>query len=294
MILRISPALRRATRLVVVAGLLGAACAGSAAVGSGSSTPGDPDPDRRGPQGRVAQWVVECELSHVAYDDPIVYPDLPGASHQHLFFGNESVGSSPDYDAVADADTSCAQRLDTASYWAPALLDAAGRSIEPEGLTAYYRPGDGVDPTEVVAYPPGLMLIGGNAAATSPQDTGIVAWSCGTGARRETEPPACPGGSTLRMIVTFPDCWDGERLTGHGSSAHAVYSDGGCPPSHPVAVPQLMIGLDYPPVEPDGLSLASGSVLTGHADFWNVWDQDKLEREVANCINRDLVCGVSG
>ena len=96
------------------------------------------------------------------------------------------------------------------------------------------------------------------------------------------------------MIVTFPDCWDGERLTGHGSSAHAVYSDGGCPASHPVAVPQLMIGLDYPPVDPAGLSLASGSILTGHADFWNVWDQDKLEREVANCINRDLVCGVSG
>jgi hypothetical protein len=97
------------------------------------------------------------------------------------------------------------------------------------------------------------------------------------------------------MLVTFPDCWDGERLTGHGSSAHAVYSDRGCPESHPVPVPQLALAIDYPPIDdPEALSLASGSVHTAHADFWNVWDQDKLEREVAQCINRDLVCGVSG
>ena len=64
--------------------------------------------------------------------------------------------------------------------------------------------------------------------------------------------------------------------------------------SHPVAVPQLQVTIDYPPVDPEGLSLASGSILSGHADFWNVWDQDKLEGEVADCLNRDLVCGVSG
>ena len=98
------------------------------------------------------------------------------------------------------------------------------------------------------------------------------------------------------MIVTFPDCWDGERLTGFGSSAHARYSSvetNGCPESHPVVLPQLTIGIDYPPVDPADLSLSSGGVETAHADFWNVWDQAKLEGEVANCLNRDLVCGVS-
>lgn len=39
--------------------------------------------------------------------------------------------------------------------------------------------------------------------------------------------------------------------------------------------------------------LASGDIITGHADFWNVWNQDKLEQEVALCLNRDLICGVS-
>ncbi len=55
----------------------------------------------------------------------------------------------------------------------------------------------------------------------------------------------------------------------------------------------MTVAVDYPPVDPDGLSLASGSIITGHADFWNVWDQDKLEREVALCLNRDVVCGVT-
>ena len=51
--------------------------------------------------------------------------------------------------------TSCEQRKDTASYWAPALLDATGQMVEPVGMTAYYRPGFGVDPATVEPYPAG-------------------------------------------------------------------------------------------------------------------------------------------
>lgn len=96
------------------------------------------------------------------------------------------------------------------------------------------------------------------------------------------------------MIITFPDCWDSSRLTAFGSGAHVRYSDDGCPESHPIALPQLQMSIDYPPVAPDGLSLSSGPIESAHADFWNTWDQEKLEREVAVCLNRDLVCGLSG
>ena len=44
----------------------------------------------------------------------------------------------------------------------------------------------------------------------------------------------------------------------------------------------------------DSLALSSGDILSGHADFWNAWDQEKLENEVDVCIRRDLPCGVSG
>ena len=252
-----------------------------------------PDPLRVGPQGNIAQFVVECGLSHYAYDDPIVHPFHAGLSHLHQFFGNTEVGSVPEYDDVIGAGTSCEQAKDTASYWAPALLASDGTRIESLGLTAYYRPGSGVDPASVEPYPAGLMIVGGDAAADEPQPTDVVAWSCGTGPKRDVEPPKCPAGSSLRMLVKFPDCWDGVDVDGDSGIGHMEYSDGGCPGSHPTPLPQLLIAIDYPPVDPHGLSLASGSILTGHADFWNVWDQDKLVDEVALCINRDLVCGVS-
>lgn len=277
--------------MAMAAATLVAGCAGGTA--STARLDDGPDPQRRGPQGRVAQFIVECDLSHLAYDDPIVFPDSPGESHLHQFFGNTMVDADPDYDRVAGASTSCEQALDTASYWAPALLDADGNRVDTLGMTAYYRPGSGVEPEDVVAYPPGLMLIGGDVTSTEPQPLDIVAWSCGTGAMREERPPACPDGSSLRMLIKFPDCWDGEHLHGDGLEVPARYSDGGCPADFPVPVPQLLLAVDYPPVDPEGLSLASGSILTAHADFWNVWDQAKLEEEVALCLNRDLVCGVS-
>ena len=73
------------------------------------------DPLRVGPQGNVAQFIVECELSHFAYDDPIVLPDMPGESHLHQFFGNTETTSDPDYDAVIDADTTCSKPRDKSS-----------------------------------------------------------------------------------------------------------------------------------------------------------------------------------
>ncbi len=312
-----SPRVRRiglaAAALAAAAGLV--ACGdddadeAAAAVGTLEGTPAADlrDPERRGPQGNVAQFVVACDLSHYAYDDPIVLPDLPGESHYHQFFGNRAITADPDYDKVAGADTSCRQSRDTASYWAPTLMDPMGRVIDPVGFTAYYRPGPGIDPASVEPYPPDLKMVAGNSIAGEPQSTSIVAWSCGTGMLREPRPPDCTNGSeqsdlfdlgndrTLRMLVTFPDCWDGERLTSFGSGAHVRYSEGGeCPEDHPVPIPQLVMAIDYPPVDPGELSLSSGPIETGHADFWNVWDQEKLEEEVRLCLNRDLVCGISG
>ncbi len=148
---------------------------------------------RRGPQGNVAQFVVECELSHLAYDDPIVHPGMAGMSHLHQFFGNAEVDSDPTYEGVSGAETSCERRSDTASYWAPALLDARGEVIEPYKLTAYYRPGPGIDPASVEPYPAGLMMVAGDAFAEEQQPVETVAWGCGAGSTRDPQPPDCRG-----------------------------------------------------------------------------------------------------
>ncbi|MFK8022555.1 MAG: DUF1996 domain-containing protein [Ilumatobacter sp.] len=285
-------------RAVLMAALL-AGCAASPSTESDPAAAPSiddevPDRARVGPQGRVAQFVVSCEVSHISSDDPIVLPDQPGVSHEHQFFGNVVTDDAADYERALDAGTSCDQRLDTASYWAPTMFDADGTRIDALGLTAYYRPGDGVDPRDVVAYPPGFMVIAGSSAADEPDGQDVIAWGCGSGARREDLPPACAENSTLRLWITFPDCWDESRLSSFGSGAHVRYSNRGCPPTHRTPVPQLQMAIDYPPVDPDGLRLSSGPISSAHADFWNTWDQDKLEREVELCINRDLVCGLSG
>ncbi len=245
----------------------------------------------------MPQFVVECTVSHFAFDDPIVLPGDAGGSHLHTFFGAYGVHAGTTYEDLLAASTSCDQRLDTASYWAPTLL-ADGRIVEPLRSKAYYRPGPGVDHTIVEPYPPGLKLLAGDAEARGPQPEEIVGWSCGTGADRDPEPESlpCPPGRPLTQTIVFPDCWDGERIDAADHLAHSAYSiEGACPPGAPVAIPQLLLAIEYPELDAGAeLTLSSGSLHTAHADFWNGWDQDKLETEVRLCINRGVVCGLLG
>lgn len=256
--------------------------------------PGSPDRPIRGPQGNVGQFVVECGFSHFATADPIVHPGVEGAGHLHAFFGSTLTAADSTLDELVAGPSTCGNQRDTAAYWAPALF-SDGEPVEPLDSRAYYRAGEGVDPTTVEAYPPGLKLLAGDPAAQTPQSPAVVGWTCNAGADRLAQPPDCPIDATLRVILTFPDCWDGERTDSPDHRAHAAYSSGGaCPDTHPVAIPQLQFAIDYPALGPETLTLSSGDVLGAHADFWNTWDQDALTREVTACLHRDAVCNVSG
>ncbi len=246
-----------------------------------------------GPQGLVPQFIVSCAFSHSAYDDPIVALGQPGLSHRHDFFGNRTTDAFSTPDSMLGQATSCERQLDTAAYWAPSLLDH-GEPVSPLGLDAYYRPGPGIDPATVQPYPHGLMMISGDHTATAPQSTSFVGWGCGIQGDPQVEPPICPADAPLRLKVVFPDCWDGVNVDSDDHMSHVAASVGGsCPDSHPVAIPQLTLSIGYP-VSGEGhdLSLASGSVLTGHADFVNAWDEAELTRQVVKCLHRGLVCGV--
>ena len=105
--------------------LSGAALFIAACVGDDADT-GDSPSDGGSPQAQAPQFVVECELSHIAFDDPIVLPWQPGKSHQHQFFGNSRSTATPRYGRVEGPDVVRAA-LDNASYWAPTLLDERGR-----------------------------------------------------------------------------------------------------------------------------------------------------------------------
>jgi hypothetical protein len=247
-----------------------------------------------GPQGRVGQFVVECRYSHSAPDDPIVHPGMSGMSHRHDFYGATEVSASSTAASLLATPTTCDKTVDTAAYWHPTLYDH-DEAVTPISIAAYYRAAPGVDPTSVQTMPTGLALIAGDQAATEPQSGEATGWTCGSTSAISDDPPDCPAGAPLHLVLTFQDCWDGVHLESEDTQSHVTYStDGGCPASHPVSIPQLTVSVAFP-VAGTGhdLRLASGSTYSAHGDFLNAWDPAGLQREIDMCIHRGAVCDLA-
>jgi hypothetical protein len=268
--------------------LLALAATGSAlvAVAAAASDSGERDSARlhRG----VRYFAIGCAFSHRNQDDPIVFPGQRGRSHDHTFFGNRSTNASSTPDSLrAAGTTSCRLRADTAAYWAPTLLDRDG-PVRPIGAVVFYVRRT-TEPVQ--AFPAGLQMIAGSAAARTAQSRAITFWSCGPrgGGSRSSSIPTCAGGrgSDLHLHVNFPNCWDGERLDSRDHQTHMAYSsDGACPGSHPVEVPALSVVIDYGIAGGAGLELSSGGQFSGHADFVNAWNQRALAALVDRYLNR--------
>jgi hypothetical protein len=95
-----------------------------------------------------------------------------------------------------------------------------------------------------------------------------------------------PNQTFLELHVNFPDCWDGKRLDSADHKRHMAYSRRFvCPRSHPVKVPLIRLMIRYPISTGEGVALASGGQLSGHADFINAWDQRALARLVDDCFH---------
>jgi hypothetical protein len=264
-----------------------------------------------GPEGQglndLRSFVTLCAFSHRNRDDPIVLPGRPGFSHDHTYVGNVSTDAFSTAKSLRSEGTTCDRRADTAAYWAPTLF-ADGEAVNPAGAVVYYRR---TTKAPVKAYPSGLTVVAGNSRARTAQSRRIVFWDCGVvkttlyGPMRRgalpaaaappaasSTPPTCPPGSKLQLHVNFPDCWNGKTVDSVDHRRHMAYSTrGACPRRHPVAVPELSLVLQYPPLA-GAVSLSSGSVYTAHADFLNAWDEDTLEHLVSACLNARRPCGL--
>ena len=241
---------------------------------------------------RGVNFVETCRFSHSGPDDPIVFPGMAGASHDHTFVGNRSTNASSTYASLRAAQTSCSRRADTAGYWVPTLLQN-GTPVFPRGATIYYRRGT-LEP--VTAFPNNFRMIAGDATAAEPQGMRVTFWSCGvrSGVRPSATIPTCPEtrGSFLRLHVRFPSCWDGASLDSAGHKSHLAYATRRrCPSTHPVAVPAITQIYRYPSQGGDGFTLASGNEFSAHADFLNAWRPAALRRLVDGCLNALVHCG---
>jgi hypothetical protein len=273
-------------RLLAAVGAV--ALLGAAAVGVAQARPVADDAEQM--TVTRARFVSRCDFSHAGPDDPIVHPNMPGMSHLHHFFGNTTTSAASTLESLRAGGSTCKNSLDTAGYWVPALsLD--GQVVEPTRVSVYYR-NKGLPHASIQPFPAGLRVVAGDATATAPQPGGRVFWNCGPDDPTPNSPsaPTCAG-KTLKLHIQFPNCWDGVNLDSADHKSHLAYSiRRACPESHPVPVPALQVNVSYPIQGGPGVSLATGGQYSGHADFFNAWDQDELSRLVSTRINAGIVC----
>jgi uncharacterized protein DUF1996 len=236
---------------------------------------------------RGVNFVSQCRFSHRNTDDPIIYPGQPGKSHDHTFIGNDTTTAFSTLDTMLGGKSSCRRAGDTAAYWAPTLVSAKGEAITPRAASVYYRRRT-LDPVQ--AFPSGFKMIAGNSKATAPQSLTVTYWDCGplAAARPSSTIPTCPDAMKrgVALHVQFPNCWDGINLDSPDHQSHTAYAMAGrCPADHPVALPTIQVNLRYPAGGGPGLVLASGGQFSGHADFFNAWNQQQLGTLVNDCLN---------
>jgi Domain of unknown function (DUF1996) len=237
---------------------------------------------------------VVCTYSHRAPNDPIVHPNMPGMSHSHDFFGNSSTDAESTFYSLRAAETDCNRPADKSAYWMPTVF-YNGTPVEPVKVQLYYNNDRRAD---VKALPPGLKIVAGNAMATGPQDTHIVAWQCSDNLGSQPSaamPPQCPSGTTLKAIVRFPGCWNGTSLDSPDHKSHMAYAlgtthDGPCPSGYPVKVVTVNAEFKFPISDGSQVTLASGPAYTLHGDFFNGWDSATLQTLVSKCVAVGIKC----
>ncbi len=184
-----------------------------------------------------------CRFSHFKPDDPIVLPKFPGLSHNHTFFGNQSTNAFLDA-RLAEAGIDDMPARGGHGVVLGAHAARRRKQVSPDEAEVYYRRST---LARVRAFPAGLKVVAGNAKATTPLSLHTVFWNCSTDIGGATAAiPTCAT-PTLHVHVRFPNCWDGRHLDSADHKRHMAYSTGGrCPRTHPVAVPQLLLIIQYP------------------------------------------------
>jgi hypothetical protein len=251
----------------------------------------------------IGAFRTVCDFSHMAFDDPIVYPGQPGRSHLHAFFGNTGTDGNSTAASIAGSGNSTCRggTVNRTAYWSPAIIDTRdGTPVKPGSLITYYKTGyRGIAPAAVQPMPEGLRMIAGDSKASAPTAGGIAIFNClapttGEGPKTVELPTTCPVGNTIWATVTFPQCWDGVHLDSPDHKSHMAYPiNGACPADHPVPFPEVTLNFSYTVTDADALAhwrLASDnydpSIPAGyslHADWFNGWKPEFMDAFVKNC-----------
>lgn len=272
---------------------------------------------------------ISCLYAFGSNDDPIVFPGVPNATHHHTFFGNTAVTAYSTNESLrASGNSTCAGGiLNRSGYWMPSLVKVSNGAVaKPDVIVVYYKASDDNNAPYLKPPPAGLRMIAGNARPLAIAN-GEGGFQCQDLANAEVAPnygllwqgnhikASCGGpNQMLRLVINFPECWDGVNLDSPDHKSHMAYvcgnecenaqgkitsSANACPASHPIAIPAITINADYynldasatyrlssdnyPSTQPGGFSL--------HADWMNGWDQTIVQRMVNGCLVGRKNCG---
>jgi hypothetical protein len=288
--------------------------------GTGAIPPTDP-------ANGVGAFRFICNASHLAYDDPIVYPGQAGKSHLHQFFGNTEANANSTYESLRKSGNStCNSPLNRSAYWMPAMLDGVGHVIRPDFISIYYKRRPQMDPKckagnpqaegTCVNLPRGLRFVFGyNMLNANSAPTGAAYFNCdGPTAVPDhyatiTEAAKnCPVGNKLGAVIMAPSCWDGRNLDSADHRSHVAYAGYGtwgylkCPDTHPYVIPQFQLGAWFTVdanlgtwrlSSDDMTAMGMGMKTPGstfHADWFGGWDDNVMKTWHDNCIDKLQSC----
>ncbi|KAI0201975.1 hypothetical protein F4808DRAFT_468921 [Astrocystis sublimbata] len=208
-----------------------------------------------------------CSQLVVERLDPLVNPGVTGSPHLHQVIGGNTFQPSMDpssLDIPSKATcTTCTFAEDFSNYWAVLYFQARNGTFKrvPQkgnvgfeqsqgGMTVYYTPvisGRG----QVTAFKPGFrMIVGDPNNRDESKVPRQLTYTClkspmtRDGETKYFPKQACPYG--IMVNVRFPTCWDGKTLDPPDHASHVAYpssgtfeSNGPCPATHPVKIPQL-------------------------------------------------------
>ena len=244
----------------------------------------------------LGEFLANCPANGNRADDPIVFPNTPGVSHMHTFFGSEGVNAYSTVYSMIHAPTSCGSKHDRSAYWIPSLLkihNAQDMSeahaahtimitnddiISPDRATFYYHAFDYF--SEVKPMPLGLTIIARKNYRFSCEGSpisGLNIVDCGS--------------HKLELLINFPECWNGRDLDSPNHMDHMAYSIGNkCPTTHPVKLPRMQMKLRFPVSGGNNYMLSSGLPNTTHSDFVNGWVPKAMENRVNECLKLNKKC----